>query len=113
MNKCKITEEQVSKRKRVEELSNEISKKSSTIQNLEANKGNKEKKIKKKMADAQALLDQHDWIKDKEIDLENEPDENTLSSRRDLRNHYLSENNNLKKKINKRVEVVADELEEE
>lgn len=97
MNKCKITEEQNAKKKRIEELRNEICQRTSSLQNLEQNSKNKEKKIEKLYKEASALTKIHDWLKDKPIDLDKEIDERELAKKKEAKNYYLNENNNLKK----------------
>lgn len=63
--------------------------------------------------EAAAILQQYDFIKDLEVDLENLPDPDQLAIKRSNKNALLADNKMLNKKINKKAEVVADEIEEE
>ncbi|CAI2372855.1 unnamed protein product [Moneuplotes crassus] len=113
MKKCKNSEEQASKKKQKEELIEEINKRENSLQNFQDSKNSKENKILKFQKNIEDLLRANDWLKDKPVDLENPIDEDELAKKKEARNYYLKENSELRKKINKRVEVVADQLEEE
>lgn len=81
--------------------------------NLESIKDNKEKKIKKKTTEIKTLISQNGWLKDKDVDFNVEPDEQRLADKKELRNHYINQNRGLQRHINKRIEAVADDLEEQ
>lgn len=113
MKKFKNSEEQKSKKDKKEELETEIQNKQNSLKNLEDNKNNKELKIKKILTLIENMLKENDWLKDLSINLEQVIDQAKLAKLKEDQNYIVKENQNLRKKINKRVEVVADQLEEE
>lgn len=78
-------------------------------------KDKKKAKLKKKLEEKKALVEQYEWLKDidAEFEIEEGQLEQQLENLKKLRNNYVEENKNLIRHINKRVETVADNLENE
>jgi structural maintenance of chromosome 2 len=112
-NKKRIKEQHLAKQRQLDEIKREIEKKNNYLDSLENNKDNKVKKVAKKQQDAMIIIQQHDFIKDMEVDLDTMPDADQLVIKKSNRNALVVENKVLNKKINKKAEVVADEIEEE
>lgn len=65
------------------------------------------------MDDRNALIQKYPWLEQREVDFDVEPDRQRIEDKVQILNHLVAENKGLKRHINKRVEAVADEIEEQ
>lgn len=90
-----------------------MSKNKKQLENIEFARGNKEKNIKKHDNDLKSMLKNNPWLEEKEFNLDSELEDPKVNDKKQLRNAYISENKNLVRHINKRVEAEAGYLEEQ
>jgi len=111
LSKIKIKEERDEIERKAEAKKNELEEKTKYLGNLESIRGNKEQKIRNYNVAVARLKEENRWLADVQIDMNTEFSSASLESKKGLKEGIVKENKALQRNINKRVEIVADDLE--
>ena len=113
LNKSKVSDERNQLKAKIEELENIIENRKKHLSSLESAKDDKKKKMEKIQKEMEKMMKDFSWLKEAPIDQIQSSEVNRLKDYKELKEFYISQNKNLQRHINTRIEAVADSLEEQ